>query len=77
MLNQIERILDTTEYDDVLWCGDLNWKMSRQTGFSLTVQRFLDRLGQTSLWDHHIMDYTHVNTDERSVTSLDHFVCNE
>ena len=51
--------------------------MSRQTGFSLTVRRFLDRLGLTSLWEHHDIDYTHVHTDDRSVTSLDHFICNE
>ena len=77
MLNEIERILDNSEYDDVLWCGDINWEMSRQTGFSLTVRRFLDRLGLTSLWEHHDIDYTHVHTDDRSVTSLDHFICNE
>ena len=51
--------------------------MSRQTGFSVTVRRFLDRLGLTSLWEHHTIDYTHIHTDDRSVTTLDHFVCNE
>ena len=64
VLNEIERILDNSEYDDVLWCGDINWEMSRQTGFSLTVRRFLDRLGLTSLWEHHDIDYTHVHTDD-------------
>ena len=77
VLTEIEQILDSAHYDDVLWCGDLNWEMSRQTGFSLTVRSFLDRLGLVSLWEHHDIDYTHVHTDDKTFTSLDHFVCNE
>ena len=77
VLTEIEQILDNTQFDDVLWCGDLNWEMTRQTGFSVTVRTFLDRLGLTSLWEHHEVDYTHVHTDDKSFTSLDHFVCNE
>ena len=77
VLTEIEKILDNSQYDDVLWCGDLNWEMSRQTGFSVTVKTFLDRLGLISLWEHHEVDYTHVHTDDKSFTTLDHFVCNE
>ena len=77
MLSEVEQILDNTEFDDVVWCGDLNWEMSRQTGFSVTMRRFLDRLGLISLWDHHQIDYTQVHTDDRTFTSLDHFICNE
>jgi hypothetical protein len=51
--------------------------MSRQTGFSVTVRTFLDRLGLISLWEKHEIDYTHVHTDDKSFTSLDHFVCNQ
>ena len=77
VLTEIEHILDSTEYDDVLWCGDLNWDMSRQSGFSVTMHRFLTRLGLSSLWESHSIDYTHVHTDGRSFTTLDHFICNE
>ena len=77
VLTEIEQILDNTQYDDVLWCGDLNWEMSRQTGFSVTVRTFLDRLGLISLWEKHEIDYTHVHTDDKSFTSLDYFVCNQ
>ena len=43
VLNEIERILDTASYDDVLMCADMNWDMPRSTGFALTVRRFIDR----------------------------------
>ena len=77
VLSEVEQILDNTQFDDVLWCGDLNWHMPRQTGFSLIMRRFLDKLGLISVWDHHQIDYTHVHTDDRTFTTLDHFVCNE
>ena len=41
------------------------------------MRRFLDKLGLISVWDHHQIDYTHVHTDDRTFTTLDHFVCNE
>ena len=77
VLTEVERVLDSCQYDDVLWAGDLNWHMPRQTGFSLTVRRFLDRLGLSSVWEHRDVDFTHVHTDDRSFTTLDHFVVNE
>ena len=77
VLNEIERILDTAQFDDVLVCADMNWDMSRTGGFSVTVRRFLDRLSLCSLWETHHVDFTHVHTDLSSVSTLDHFVCNE
>ena len=41
------------------------------------MRRFLDRLGLCSVWEHRDVDYTHVHTDDRTFTTLDHFVCNE
>ena len=77
VLAQIEAVLDTTEYDDVLICGDMNWDMSRQTGFAMTVRRFLDRLNLHSVWETHNIDFTHVHTDFKTLSTIDHFICNE
>ena len=77
VLNEIERILDTASYDDGLICADMNWDMSRTTGFAMTVRRFIDRLNLCSLWEHHTVDFTHVHTDLKSLSTIDHFICNE
>ena len=77
VLTEIEHILDTAQYDDVLWTGDLNWQMSRQSGFSMTVRRFIDRLGLRSLWEDYEIDFTHVHTDNKSFSTIDHFIMNE
>ena len=77
ILTEIEHLLDTLEYDDVLLCGDLNWEMSRQTGFSIMIHQFMNRIGLASIWVSNPIDYTHIHTDEKSVTTLDHFICNE
>ena len=77
VLKEIEDLLDTTEFDDLLWAGDLNWDPGRQSGFSTTVKRFLDRLGLHSVWDRFPVDYTHIHTDLKSTSTLDHFIVNE
>ena len=77
VLNEVENILDTASFDDVLWAGDLNWDMGRQTGFSHTIRRFMERLGLTSVWEKHPVSYTHIHTDQKSTSTLDHFMVNE
>ena len=76
VLADIEKVLDNTEYDDVLISGDMNWDMSRQSGFALTVRRFLERLNLCSVWENHPVDFTHMHTDNKAVSTLDHFICN-
>ena len=61
VLNEVERILDTADYDDCIWQGDL--KMKRDTGFSSLMKQFLGRLGLVSVWEHHPVSYTHIHTD--------------
>ena len=77
VLSEIVRIMDTNQFDDIMISGDLNWDMSRQSGFALTVRRFLDRVGLVSLWEHHQVDFTHIHTDDKSVSTLDHFIVNQ
>ena len=49
ILNEIEKIMDDVQFDDVLWCGDLNWDMGRNSGFSDTMRKFPSRIGLSSL----------------------------
>ena len=74
VLAEVENILASTSYDDVIWGSDLNWDMTRVTFFSRTMQSFLDRTGLVSLWSHHSVPYTHVHTDGRSKSTIDHIL---
>ena len=76
VLNDIEAVMDNTQFDDVLISADMNWDMSRQTGFAVTVRRFIDRLNLCSVWEEHPIDFTHIHTDNKTVSTLDHFICN-
>ena len=77
VLNEVESIMDETNFDDIVWNGDLNWDMDRNTGFSILMNNFVERLGLVSLWRHHHADHTHVHTDNVSTATLDHFLVNE
>ena len=77
VLSEVESILDKTLSNDVIWNGDLNWDMSRRSGFSLIMKDFVEKLGLVSLWCSNPIDYTHVHTDGVSTSVLDHFLCNE
>ena len=74
LLSDIESIMDTSEFDDVLWNGDLNYDPSRTSGFARTISRFLNKVGLVSVWEHYPVDYTHIHTDFKSTSTLDHFV---
>ena len=69
--------MDSARYDDILWQGDLNWDMSRDSNFALCMTSFLSRVGLFSLWDKYQVDYTHMHTDFKSTSVIDHFIMNE
>ena len=51
--------------------------MSRNSGFVNAIKLFLDKTGLVSVWSKFHADYTHVHTDLKSVSTLDHFFVNE
>ena len=63
-----------TNYTDLVWGSDLNWDMKRNTYFANRVKEFVDRLELIPLWSHHPVDFTHVHTDNKSLSTLDHFL---
>ena len=77
VLHEVTNILEVTDYTDVLVNGDLNWDPRRPTGFSMSVKAFAEKTGLVSLWQDYRVDYTHIHTDMRSTSVLDHFLVNE
>ena len=57
-----------------MWGSDLNWDPSRNTKFSRTIAAFLQEVGLVHLWDSFPVPFTHVHTDGRSRSVLDHFI---
>ena len=74
VLEEVRNILNNIQFDDLVWGSDLNWDPSRNTQFSRTLDAFVRELGLVSLWDTHPVPHTHVHTDGRSTSVLDHFV---
>ena len=77
VLAEVEYIMDNTIFDDILWQGDLNWDMSRNSEFGVVMRRFMNKVGLISVWERHPIDYTHIHTDLKSTSVLDHFMMNE
>ena len=69
VLTELERIMDTAEYDDVTWMGDLNWDKSRNSGFAHVMDTFVDKLGLKDVWDTFPVNYTHIHTDFKSTST--------
>ena len=58
VLAEVEYIMDNTIFDDILWQGDLNWDMSRNSEFGVVMRRFMNKVGLISVWErHHPMEF--------------------
>ena len=77
VLDEIEAILDNNDFDDCIIGGDLNFDNSRSSGFTSAVRSFLSRLGLYSVWEKFPVDFTHLHTDFKSSSVLDHFLVNQ
>ena len=65
VLMEVRNILQTTQFDDIVWGSDLNWDPSRNNQFSRSLASFVQETGLVSLWESHPVPYTHVHTDGR------------
>ena len=74
MLGEVEYILETENYTDVIWVGDLNWDINRSSQFSSIMKGFVAKIGLETSWAHHNIDFTHLHTDNRSTSTIDHFL---
>ena len=55
----------------------MNFDRRRVSGFVTAVSDFMDRIGLHSVWDKYPVDFTHMHTDDKSTSILDHFYVNE
>ena len=60
---EIESIMDDCQFDD--------------SGYSVNMKDFADRIGLVSVWDKFDIDYTHIHTDLKSTLTLDHSLVNK
>ena len=74
LLEQVRDIIRTAQFDDIIWGSDINWDPARNNQFSRNISAFLEEVGLKTLWETHPVPYTHVHTDGRSKSVLDHFI---
>ena len=74
VLAELESIMSNSTYDEVVWGSDLNWDITRNTCFSRTMTSFVERTGLLPFWPEHPVPYTHVHTDGKSKSTIDHFL---
>ena len=74
LLQEAEAIMDHSEFDHVILAGDLNWDPNRNSGFSIKVRDFFNRIGLISVWEKFPVTHTHIHTDMKSMSTLDHFM---
>ena len=73
LLMEVETILTTVAYSAVVWAGDMNWDMQRNSAFSRKMKDFVQQMGLVSLWNLHQIDFSHIHTDNKSVSTMDDF----
>ena len=74
LLVEVETILSSSTYNDVLWSGDMNWDMKRDSKFSNIMRDFVEKMGLVTLWSKQEVDFTHIHTDNKSTSTVDHFI---
>ena len=74
ILGEVEILLTSIQFNDVVWAGDLNWDMTRNSNFAKVVRGFVQRMGLAPLWEYHPIDFSHIHTDNRSISTIDHFL---
>ena len=52
----------------------MNYDPRRENHFTRTVAAALQHIDLTSVWEGHIIDYTHVHTDGVKTSIIDHFL---
>ena len=77
VLDELEHVLDHNAFDDCVIGGDFNYDINRNSGFASVVKDFTNRIGVQSVWEKFPVDFTHLHTDMKSMSTLDHFFLNQ
>ena len=74
VLSEVGDLIKNSNYDDIVWASDINWDADRNTHFAKVVSAFIQRLGLIDLWSKFPVPYTHVHTDGKSMSIIDHIL---
>ena len=74
ILNDVEKIIENTEFDEIVFGADFNWDRSRNTGFAACMESWVTRVGLADVWESFPISYTHIHTDLKSTSTLDRFL---
>ena len=73
-LSDIEKIMESSLFDEVIFGADFNWDKSRTSGFASYMDRWVQKIGLKDVWDIFPVEFTHVHTDMKSFSTLDRFL---
>ena len=78
-LDAIRNVLKDNDYENVVWCGDINADFLRQSPFTLLIDNFIEDRSLYKSWDTFPIDFTHFydREDETYTSTIDHFFWNE
>ena len=54
--------------------GDINWHSVRNKDFTKIVEEFVEKVELCSVWEKFPVSHTHIDTDHKSFSTLDHFL---
>ena len=77
-LAAIKNTIETNEFENVLWAGDINADFLRQTRFTELVESFCEE-SLIKSWDNFSIDFTHIFEVDgvHHTSTIDHFFWNE
>lgn len=76
-LSDIEVIIESNKFNEVLVGGDMNYDISRSSVFCKLVSDFISKFGLVSVWEKFPADFTHQHTNLTSFSTIDHWFVSE
>ena len=73
-LESIRLVIDTNEFNDIFWLGDINTDFLRRTGHVKYVKRFTEEFQFKHAWSRFHIDFTHYqeHRDNTHTSIVDH-----
>ena len=65
--------IENSDYDSILWCGDINADFSRNNHFRSIVGTFINKHQLKKTWDVFSIDHTFICPTYTSTSTIDHF----
>ena len=78
-LQSIRSVIDSNNFDQIYWLGDINTDFIRRTGHVKCVENFVDECQFKKAWEYFHVDFTHHQDigDVTHTSTVDHIMWNE